>query len=648
MPVVEDPSTEHFVIEDEEDVEEIKTAPDPKLPSAEEVEEHRCIHVPYRDWCKWCVMGRGRGLQHSRALASWIAIVGIDYFFITRGGLKSRKDLESDFSLDGDGEDALNVQREEGEIIKCIIIRCLQTKVIFTHVVPYKGVGEDSYVSNLVVADIEWIGHKKLIIKSDNEPALRALVVRSLEMARVQCQDVSTISQEHPARYDSQSNGGVEVGVQIIRGLFRTLKLCLEARIGKFVPVEHSIISWLVEHAALIVNVRVKGSDGLTAWARVRGRSFNQRLMAFGEKVLFKLPSKGPHADPDGNMGTKWSDGVFLGYHRSSNSYLVCSDKGVTTCRSVARRPIEHRWCADTLSQVQATPWSLYAKPESEVRFHEPAPGGSSGDVETAARPALRRMRINKADLDKYGYTAECPTCRHVELYGKSKPGTPHTETCRRRIIEAMSQDEVGKQRIAEYDLKVDREIAERIGEADRGRDRPAPAEPAGSGAPRNELGVPQEAAAHPRQERRRERARFEDAPPAHAARPVHGGAGGAEPPEQVLHRPAEPSAPDERRGEQVGHPTPTDAGVEYDQQMEELFAPDDDAMSMGFLGSLQPSAGDEVSRLLLQELGSVGRSYKRERRKGFRNIVSEVYSPPRVTAEIKRQRNREVLPGFA
>ena len=50
----------------------------------------------------------------------------------------------------------------------------------------------------------------------------------------------------------------------------------------------------------------------------------------------------------------------------------------------------------------------------------------------------------------------------------------------------------------------------------------------------------------------------------------------------------------------------------------------------------------------MLQELGSVGRGYKRERRKAFRNIVSEIYSPPRVTAEIIRQRNREVLPGFA
>ena len=166
--------------------------------------------------------------------------------------------------------------------------------MIFAHVVPYKGAGEDAYVSGLVVSDIEWIGHKKLIIKSDNEPALRTLIVSSLERARVQCDAVDTISQEHPAKYDSQSNGGVEVGVQILRGLFRTLKLCLEARVDKYLPVDHALISWLVEHAALIINVRVKGSDGLTAWARVRGRAFNQRLMASGEKVLYKLPMKGP------------------------------------------------------------------------------------------------------------------------------------------------------------------------------------------------------------------------------------------------------------------------------------------------------------------------------------------------------------------
>ena len=38
-----------------------------------------------------------------------------------------------------------------------------------------------------------------------------------------------------------------------------------------------------------------------------------------------------------------------------------------------------------------------------------------------------------------------------------------------------------------------------------------------------------------------------------------------------------------------------------------------EDAMDMGFIGSLEPSPEDFVSTLLLQQMGSSGRSYKRE-----------------------------------
>ena len=57
-------ATEELEIEIDasEDVEPLQTAPSPELPSAKAVEEHRHLHVPYRDWCKFCVMGRGTGL----------------------------------------------------------------------------------------------------------------------------------------------------------------------------------------------------------------------------------------------------------------------------------------------------------------------------------------------------------------------------------------------------------------------------------------------------------------------------------------------------------------------------------------------------------------------------------------------------------
>ena len=118
-------------------MQKLKVSPNPKLPTADEVEEHRLVHIPYRCWCKWCVMGRGRGHPHVHSLDSWIAIVGLDYFFITQGGVKRRDELE--FTRDAPGNMALDEARQKGEIAKCILLRCFKTKVVLAHVVPTRA-----------------------------------------------------------------------------------------------------------------------------------------------------------------------------------------------------------------------------------------------------------------------------------------------------------------------------------------------------------------------------------------------------------------------------------------------------------------------------------------------------------------------------
>ena len=70
--------------------------------------------------------------------------------------------------------------------------------------------------------------------------------------------------------------------------------------------------------------------------------------------------------------------------------------------------------------------------------------------------------------------------------------------------------------------------------------------------------------------------------------------------------------------------------------------------MDVGFIGSLEPSAGDQISELLLQQLGPCGKSYRREAKAAGRRIISEMYSPPRVTAELQRMKHKHLLPGFA
>ena len=92
-------------------------------------------------------------------------------------------------------------------------------------------------------------------------------------------------------------------------------------------------------------------------------------------------------------------------------------------------------------------------------------------------------------------------------------------------------------------------------------------------------------------------------------------------------------------------HETPHDAEMRESADVQDEPAT---AMDLGFIGSLEPEPFDVVSELLLQQLGSTGNSYRREARKAFRGMVSEIYSPPRVTAELRRRPRRHLLPGFA
>ncbi len=661
--------------EGEMEVENLKHAVDPGQPTSKQIEEHRKTHLPYRLWCKWCILGRGRGLQHRKSPSSRIPIIGLDYFFITAGGVKKREELN--FEQNTEGEKELEDARAKGEIVKCLMIRCSISKIMLGFVVPRKGPDENDFVADAVASAVAWLGYTKIILKADGEPAIQALVKRVLELVKIDCKDLEQASKEDPAAYDSQSNGGIEQAIRTLRGVFRTLKLCLEERFDKTIPVDHPVVHWLLEHACLLLNVMVRGDDGLTAWARIRGRAFVQQLIGFGERVLYKFPSKGPQHAPYGNMGAVGGEGVFLGYSRQSNTFIVATESGITTARSVTRRPERDRWSADALARIQQTPMALHARQErTRVRFDQPAQ--AQGPTADEVRPAqARRLRINKTDLEQFGYEESCAQCKHILRYGKAKPGGTHSEQCRTRIIEAMSKTDTGKARLAEQEERENRSIAEQIEHADQ--HAPAASDAAAAPAPRGFL------------ERNEDRQHVGARPPPEARRNEDRQHVGARPPLEARVREA-----DERQrvvrfqeeaesgwlpvpGGEAAPVTPRgtpqvvddreentiedifgDGGVAteaHDEAMEADAAAEGYDVEMDFvgnieshdhLGSVEPSTDDFISGLLLAQLGSIGRRYKREARKTAKVLVSEIYSPPRVTKLLRQVRSRHVLPGFA
>ncbi len=282
-------------------------------------------------------------------------MISFDYLLVTRNGI------------------FLNGKVEPSKVVlKILVVNDSRSKYIGAHVVSTKGAGADRYAVEKLRGDIAWLGYTKVLLKSDNEAAIVQLLTETLKSLRIETVDQA--SPAHPPAYDSKANGAVENAVRQVQGLLRTLKLCLEDRLGKYIPVTHALIPWLVEHTCMILNTRHRGDDGCTSWMRIKGRTFNQRILAFGETILYKLPGKGPRHDPDGNMGTRWRDGIFLGFHRSANVYMICGDEGILTARSLMRRPPTERWSPDRLAEIRATPWSVRERPEVRLRFQEGRP----------------------------------------------------------------------------------------------------------------------------------------------------------------------------------------------------------------------------------------------------------------------------------
>ena len=78
-------------------------------------------------------MGRGNGRPHATTgTESTVSIVGMDYFFVTKEGVRRRDEIAAEI-----GEDqAVNKARDDGQVLKCLLVRCLKTKDVFAHVTP--------------------------------------------------------------------------------------------------------------------------------------------------------------------------------------------------------------------------------------------------------------------------------------------------------------------------------------------------------------------------------------------------------------------------------------------------------------------------------------------------------------------------------
>ena len=105
-----------------------------------------------------------------------------------------------------------------------------RSKAVFAHTVPVKGADEGGFAVKAIIDDVIWLGYPRVVLKTDNEPAILKLLLESLRDLRVE--GIDQIMHENSPEYDPQSNGNAEVGVKLVKGMIRTMRSGLGRELG--------------------------------------------------------------------------------------------------------------------------------------------------------------------------------------------------------------------------------------------------------------------------------------------------------------------------------------------------------------------------------------------------------------------------------
>lgn len=241
-------------------------------PARREAEERNLDDAVFRAWCPRCVRGRAEAYPHrADEREKDVPIASVDYMY-----------MHSEQS------------KEEEKGMPIMVVKDSRTKYVVAKVVAQKGVCEYAIVS--LKKAIEQLGYKKVILRSDNEPAILALK----EAVRRET-DVEIVSEEVPVG-DHQANGSIENAVKQVQGQFRAIKDAFETSYRTKLTEESPMIPWTVMHSGSVISRVRKDQEGFTAYSRWKGRDFGRPVAEFGECVLF------PRADAVGvnKLDSRW------------------------------------------------------------------------------------------------------------------------------------------------------------------------------------------------------------------------------------------------------------------------------------------------------------------------------------------------------
>ena len=100
-------------------------------------------------------------------------MVSVDYLFLSPKGVVLREEAKSRWEEPPDG---------------CLVVlagSCSSTKALFAFAVPRKGDDSEGYAAKSLADCISWLGHSRVAIRSDNEPAIVKLVASATNLLQL-------------------------------------------------------------------------------------------------------------------------------------------------------------------------------------------------------------------------------------------------------------------------------------------------------------------------------------------------------------------------------------------------------------------------------------------------------------------------------
>ena len=227
---------------------------EPGTSSEKEIKEHSLTHLPYKSW-RWVRRG-ARGYTHAH--------------------------LHSDELCEIPMQSAVDFFMGEADSPGCVAsltIKDCRSKCIIAFAVPKKG--RDEYVVQRVLQAITFMGHRGLIFKTDQEPAICALV------NEVRDSWPGKLTHEKFPVADHRANGWVEAGARTVEAQIRALKMSFEDKYGVVLDHTSHIVTWMIEYAGwLISRFGNIGRDDKTPCPSFRGRDATSPLRIRGMCVV--------------------------------------------------------------------------------------------------------------------------------------------------------------------------------------------------------------------------------------------------------------------------------------------------------------------------------------------------------------------------